>query len=143
MMFPQIRCYQSNALLQPYVFYVLSKGENAGKPSLKPWANSFSLLCSNEKYFQFYFWLFWGIFKAQKFKVRLRGTAIPFINKNDVSDILREVAPTIFPDWVKFHELIQTLDKIEKVKTSLGQQLLASEQLQTVLLQNYFKSKQS
>ena len=138
MMFPLIRCYQTNALAKQNVFFVLSKGENAGKPSLVPWANSFALVCPNEKYHNFYFWLVYGLFKAKKFKVRLRGSAIPFINKADVADLIKEVAPVVYSDWSKFQELIDTLDKLEKIKTTLGQQLLASEKLQSYLLQQYF-----
>jgi len=141
-MFPQIRCYQSNAISQPNVFFILAKGENAGKPSLKPWANSFAMVCPNEKYFQFYFWLVYALFKAKKFKVRLRSSAIPFINKNDIAAVLKEVAPAIYDDWSKFQELLNTLDKLESLKSSLGQQLLASENLQSYLLHKYFNGKQ-
>jgi hypothetical protein len=137
-MFPQIRCYQSNTIEKPNVFYVLAKGENAGRPSLTPWANSFAILCSNEKYFQFYFWLVYALFKAKKFKNRLGGSAIPFINKDDIAATLKEVAPAVYNDWSKFRDLIDTLDKLERLKTTLGQQLLASEKLQSYLLQNYF-----
>ena len=138
MMFPLIRCYQSNAIAKPNVFYVLAKGENAGKPSLTPWSNSFAILCSNEKYFQFYFWLVYALFKAKKFKIRLRGSAIPFINKDDIAAMLKEVAPAVYDDWSKFQDLIATLDKLEKLKTTLGQQLIASDKLQSYLLQNFF-----
>ena len=44
MIFPLIRCSQANVLEQPFVFFILSKGENAGKPSLNPWANSFAVI---------------------------------------------------------------------------------------------------
>src|SRR5258705_32768 len=129
MMFPQIRCYQSNALAQPNVFFVLAKGENADKPSLKPWANSFAMVCPNAKYFQFYFWLVYALFKAKKFKIRLLGTAIHFINTNYIAAVLKEVAPVVYYDWSKFQDLLNTLDKLEKIKSSVGQQLLASENL--------------
>ncbi|MBS1755464.1 MAG: restriction endonuclease subunit S [Ferruginibacter sp.] len=142
MMFPQIRCYQLGALAQPNVFFILAKGENAGKPSLKPWVNSFVVICSNEKYFRFYFWLVYALFKAKKFKIRLRGTAIPFINKADIADTLKEVAPAVYEDWSKFQELLNTLDKLELLKSSLGQQLLASENLQSYLLHKYFTGRQ-
>ncbi len=139
MMFPQIRCYHSNLITQPLVFYILCKGDNAGKPALKPWTNSFAVSCSNQQYFDFYFWLVYGLFKANKFKIRLRGTAIPFINLNDVRDTIREVAPAVFPDWSKFQELINTIDKIEKLKSNLAQQIIASENLQSFLIRKYFE----
>ena len=141
MMFPQIRCYQGCMLIQPNVFFILAKGENAGKPSLKPWSNSFAILCANEKYFQFYFWLVYALFKAKKFKIRLRGSAIPFINKDDIATVLKEVAPVVYDDWSRFQDLLNTLDKLENLKSSLGQQLLASENLQSYLLHKYFTSK--
>jgi len=139
MIYPQIRCNHSNLMTQPHVFYILCKGENAGKPSLKPWANSFVVICQNQQYFDFYYWLVYGIFKAGKFKVRLRGSVIPFINVDDVRDIIRELAPAIFPDWSRFRELIVTMDKLENLKSNLAQQLIASEILQKQLICFYFK----
>ncbi len=138
MMFPQIRCYHSNAMLQPHVFYILCKGENAGKPGLKPWANSFAVICPNQQYFDFYFWLVWGLFKSNKFKIHLRGTAVPFLNLDDVRSVIREMAPAVFPDWSKFQELIITMDRLEKLKSNLAQQVIASENLQRQLIRRYF-----
>jgi hypothetical protein len=137
-MFPQIRCYHSNTMLQPHVFYILCKGENAGKPALKPWANSFAVICSNQQYFDFYFWLFWGLFKSNKFKIHLRGTAVPFLNLDDVRSVIKEMAPVVFPDWSKFQELIITMDRLEKLKSNLAQQVIASENLQRQLIRRYF-----
>ena len=138
MIFPQIRCYQSNVLSQSFVFYILCKGDNAGKPSLKPWPNSFVVICQNQQYFNFYFWLVYGLFKANKFKACLRGSVIPFINLDDVRTIIRGVAPEVFPDWAKFQELINTMDKIDKLKSTLAQQIIASDNLQQYLLHRYF-----
>jgi len=138
MIYPQIRCNHSNLMTQSHVFYILCKGENAGKPSLKPWVNSFEVICQNQQYFDFYFWLVYGIFKSGKFKIRLRGSVIPFINVDDVRDIIREMAPAIFPDWSRFRELIVTMDKLENLKSNLAQQLIASENLQKQLICFYF-----
>ena len=113
MIFPLIRCNYSQASQNPHVFYILCKGENAGKPALKPWVNSFAVICSNQQYFDFYFWLVWGLFKSNKFKVHLRGTAVPFVNLDDVRCVIRAMAPAVFPDWSKFQELIITMDRLE------------------------------
>jgi len=137
MMFPQIRCYNQSQMEQPFIFYILCKGENAGKPAFSPWPNSFSVSCSNQQYFNFYFWLFWGLYKSGRFKIHLRGTAIPFINLDDVRTVIKEVAPAIFSDWEKFKELINTMDRLEKLKSKLAQQIIASENLQSCLINNY------
>ena len=139
MILPQIRCNYSNALQNPNVFFILCKGSNAGKPSLTPWANSFAVICQHKEYFEFYFWLVYALHQSGKFKIRLRGSVIPFINVNDVRDVIREVAPVIHSDWSRLQELIYTLDNIGKLKTTLLQQVKATENLQKCLLNDFFK----
>ena len=117
MILPQIRCNNSAAQQNPLVFYILCKGANAGKPSLTPWANSFVVITQNKEYFDFYFWLICALFQSGKFKVRLRGSVVPFINVDDVRDVIRKVAPSIHPDWSRFRELIKTLDNLSKLKS--------------------------
>lgn len=137
-MLPQIRCYHSNTNEQPLMFFILSKGENAGKPGLMPWQNSFSVLCNNQESFDFYFWLMYGLYKADKFKPRLRGSVIPFVNLNDTKDVLKEVVPGIVPNWMQFQKLLNALDLLEKSKTTLGQQLVTTENLQRYLIRKFF-----
>jgi hypothetical protein len=138
MLYPHIRCNHSTASINPFVFYILSKGDNAGKPSFKPWANSFAVICSNKENFDFFFWLIYGLWRDNKFKTRHRGSVIPFINLNDVRDIIREVAPAIQPDWNKYKEILESLDKLEKRKASLAEQIISTTNLQRYLLRTYF-----
>ncbi|HVT85822.1 MAG TPA: hypothetical protein VHD35_11525 [Chitinophagaceae bacterium] len=138
MMFPMIRCYHEGAAVPPYSFFILCKGCNAGKPGFQPWTNSFIVICSNQQYYDFYFWLINGLHQSGKFKIRHRGSVIPFINLEDVRDLIREVAPMIHPDWSRFQEIISYLDKLNNIKSRLAQQLVATEQLQRSLLQKYF-----
>ena len=138
MMFPQIRCNYSSALQNQNVFFILSKGANAGKPSLTPWVNSFAVICQHKEYLEFYFWLVQALHQSGKFKLHLRGSVIPFININDVRDILRDVAPALHTDWSRLRELINTLDNIIKLKSTLLQQVKATENLQKCLLNEFF-----
>jgi len=138
MMFPQIRCYHAGAKIPPHSFFVLCKGCNAGKPGLQPWVNSFLVVCPHQEYFDFFFWLIHGLHVSGKFKVRHRGSAIPFINLEDVRDTLRELAPAIHPDWSRYRQILSSLDKLSKLKTNLQVQIAATDQLQRCLLQKYF-----
>lgn len=140
---PHIRCYHSAASINPHVFYILCKGQNAGKPGFKPWTNSFAVICNNKQNFDFYFWLVYGLWKDGKFKTRHRGTAIPFINLNDVRDLIREVAPAIHPDWNKYQQILEALSKLEKKKSSLAEQIIATSSLQRHLLSMYFTDKKA
>lgn len=139
MMNPSIRCYHAGAPIPEFSFFILCKGCNAGKPGFQPWTNSFIVICSNQKYFDFYFWLLYGLYQSGKFKNRHRGSAIPFINLNDVRDVVREVAPFILDDWSRFQEILTSLDKCNKLKATLAQQIIATEQLQRSLLHKYFE----
>ncbi|HVT84483.1 MAG TPA: hypothetical protein VHD35_04740 [Chitinophagaceae bacterium] len=138
MMFPMIRCYHAGADIPPHSFFILCKGCNAGKPGFRPWTNSFIAVCPHEEYFKFYFWLVYGLHQSGSFKVRHRGSVIPFINLEDVRDLIREVAPMIHPDWSRFQEILSYLDKLNNLKSTLAQQLVATDQLQRSLLKKYF-----
>ena len=141
MLSPQIRCYHNNATLQPHVFYILSKGNNAGKPSFKPWANCFSVSVQNQKYFDFYFWLAYGLWQAGKFQPYYRGSVIQFITVKDLRSKIMQVAPAIYMHWQQYQQIISSLSKLEQKKSSLAQQIIATEKLQHYLIQAYFKNK--
>jgi hypothetical protein len=143
MMFPQIRCYHEGAPIPPHSFFILCKGSNAGKPGFQPWTNSFIAVCPHEEYFNFYFWLVYGLYQSGKFKVRHRGSVIPFINLVDVRDLIREVSPLIHPDWSRYQEILSSLDKLQKLKTTLEQQLISTDRLQRCLLLKYVEGIQS
>jgi len=138
MMFPMIRCYHANTAVPPHSFFILCKGCNAGKPGFQPWTNSFIVVCPHEEYFNFYFWLFYGLFQSGKFKTRHRGSVIPFINLPDVRDCLREIAPLIHPDWSRFKKILSSLDNLNKLKATHAAQIVATDKLQRCLLQKYF-----
>ena len=140
MQFPFIRCYHPNFPVPPHSFFVLSKGENAGRPATTPWVNSFMIICPHEGYHDFYFWLCYGLYNAGSFKVRQRGSVIPFININDVRDIFREVAPRIHQDWQRYKEILSVLERLDQHKATLAEQILATKDLQRVLLQKYLGS---
>jgi hypothetical protein len=143
MLLPQIRCYHSAASINPHVFYILCKGNNAGKPGFKPWTNCFAVVCSNKQSFDFYFWLIYGLWKDGKFKSHHRGSAIPFINLNDVRELLREIAPAIQPDWNKYQQILEALSKLEQKKASLAEQIISTTSLQRHLLRMYFTEKKA
>ena len=138
MMYPHIRCYHSLASINPFEFYILSKGDNAGKPGFKPWTNCFVVICNNKQNLDFFFWLIYGVWRDGKFKVCHRGSVIPFINLNDVRDLIRDIAPAILPDWNKYQEILEALTKLEHKKASLAEQILATGNLQRALLRMYF-----
>lgn len=139
MMYPMVRCYHQNASIPQHSFFILCKGNNAGKPSLTPWPNSFIATCSNEEYYKFFFWLVYGLHQSGKFKVHQRGSVIPYINLEDVRTCIREVALLIHPNWQRFQEILTAVEKCNQLKSNLAQQIMATEKLQQSLLHQYFQ----
>lgn len=139
MQYPMVRCYHQNTSIPRHSFFILCKGNNAGKPSLTPWPNSFIATCSNEEYYKFFFWLVYGLHQSGKFKVHHRGSVIPYINIQDVQHTIREVAFFIHPDWKRFQEILSSLERCSELKATLAQQIIATEKLQQALLQEYFQ----
>lgn len=116
MMYPFIRCFHEGSSVPEFSFFILCKGSNAGKPSFRPWTNCFIITCPRQEYFDFYFWLIYGLFQSGKFRIRHRGTAVPFINLPDVRDLLQQVAPIVYPDWQKFQSILSALESWRKEK---------------------------
>ena len=127
----------------PYVFYILAKGENAGKPALRPWANCFMAACSNKEAMEFYFWLVYGLHSAGRFKAYHRGSAIQFLNISDVHAVVKEVAPSILPHWQNYRQIVESLSKLEQKKAILAQHIISTEKLQKQLIGAYFLKKAS
>ena len=139
-MYPNIRCNYAHSSSDENVFYVLSKGPRAGMPALSSWPNSFVILCANQHYRDFFFWLTNAMFLSGKFKTLHRGSVIPFLNINDMRDCYREVAPHVYQNWHKYESMVETLEKLEQVKSNLLQRVVASEQLQKMMLQAFLST---
>ena len=134
MILPYIRCNYSAAVQNEFVFFIHSIGPDAGKPSLNPCRNSFSVNCQNQEYYNFYYWLVYALHKAGKFQTQHRRYSVPFINVNNVRQVIGDIAPVVHPEWEQFASLVKYFDEVNKVKTSMEEQVLSSERLQKYLL---------
>ena len=57
---------------------------------------------------------------------------------NPCSDTIHEVDPLIHPDWSRYQEILSSLDKLNKLKATLAEQIVATDKLQRCLLKKYF-----
>ena len=135
-----IRCnhISSQHYISDAQFFILSKGDNAGKPGLEPWTNSFVATAANAEMKDFYFWLTFGLFKAQSFKVFHRGSVIPFINLQETRDLIMPAANVIYPHWQEFKKILQQMELLEQRKNNLAQILKSTATFQEYLIRNYF-----
>lgn len=136
---PQICCYQSATTVQShFTFYILSKGQNAGKPCLSPWVNCFAIHCPNSESLDFYFWLCHSLWQTGRFKSLLRGSVIPFLSVHEARQLINQVAQSIFPHWQNLQNVIEALNKLKTARAHLAQCIIANEKLQQMLLRIHF-----
>ena len=131
----------TNALIvpeKPTNFFILAKGNNAGKPSLQPWANAFTAIAATQEMRDFYYWLTYGLYKANAFKVCHRGSVIPFINIGEVKNVILPAAQAIYPQWQEYKTILKQLALLEQRKNNLAQILKSTATLQEMLIRNYF-----
>lgn len=110
---PIIKSYPAYVPNCNFSFYVLSKGENAGKPLEKPCPNCFTVSCSSSVTREYWFWLSWGLWKSRSFHYYLRGSVIPFIRITDYREaIVKAMRPTI-DNPQQFATALETMRQIE------------------------------
>lgn len=116
---------------EPRGFYVyaLSKGQNAGKPSRQPFANSFAIQCQSEEHAHVIFSVLFSLHCARAYESNLRGTCIPFIT-------VREFQKVFF----RALALASSEDVIKAVKKiALLRQLVDQKQQQKDLCENLLR----
>lgn len=134
-----IRCFHSTAnnSLAHRQFYILSKGNNAGKPGFEPWTNSYVATAPNAEMKEFYFWLTYGLYKAHSFKKFHRGSVIPFINIGETYEVIMSAAIIIYPKWQEYKTILQQMEQLENRRASLVQILKATATMQEYIIRNY------
>jgi hypothetical protein len=73
-------------------FFILSKGNNSGKPMHSACPNCFVFACENNADREYYFWLIFGLWKAKLFHRILVGSAIQFIRMYETVDLIKEAS---------------------------------------------------
>ena len=84
----RIICYSAGQQLPGIHFFILSKGLNAGKPLDAACPNCFVFSCQSEEERDKYFWLCYGLWQSNHFRVHLVGSAIPFLRKSELVMLL-------------------------------------------------------
>ena len=127
MQLPKIRCY--NGTTPENGFYVLSKGENAGKPLRTPCPNCFTLSCASAEEKEYWYWLCWGLWSSKVFHGHLVGSVVPFIRLSELQLVLIESSLTTFEQPETLSKAIKTMQDIERYEQQSKQKLALLAQL--------------
>ena len=100
-------------------FFILSKGNNSGKPSNTPWTNSFVFISKSEKESKILYWTSYFLFKNKTIFRILRGSVIPFVSIAEYKKEFKIYLRYIDEVPSKFHKSAVLLEKLNKQKRYL------------------------
>jgi hypothetical protein len=124
----QIKTHKMNNTYSEAHFYILSKGNNSGKPLETSCPNCFVCLCKDEVEKQKLYWLFYGLWQGTFFHPFLTGSVIPFIRLNDLKKIANtalakiELKPQQFDKNISMMKLLDEKTKVVQEQITLIKQ---------------------
>ena len=133
-----ISTFQNQACETPH-FYILSIGNNSGRPGEKPNRNSFLFSCGSEEEKQQYFQSVNMLFEMGYFKRFLKGSCQQFITLGDFKQIVFSL-PKKGLESKTFNNTARAVQKIEEHLINLEQQISLLKEYKIALFQKEFKS---
>lgn len=134
-----IKTHKINRTYHGHHFFLLSKGNNAGKPLDSPCPNCFVVIskCPNEKHRLY--WLCFGLWQCGYFQPHLVGSVIPFLRLPELKTILHETRAQIEQRKDEFDQAVETLSKLLSYQKNISQQLNLINQVKKNLMWNLFR----
>lgn len=131
----KIKTHSHNRMYNVGHFYILNKGNNAGKPSFEPYRNAFVVFCNNRRELQNLYWICAILHVGQQFKPYLKGSVIPFITIVDVKRLIKECS--IKYEGRHWEERFKVLKKLEEVEEIIRKQSQNLKRYKVLMMQSY------
>jgi hypothetical protein len=117
---------------QPH-FFVLSKGDNAGRPMIAPCPNCFVLILDNDLERNRAYWICYCLWQSKQFSPFLVGSVIPFLRIREASKLLSETILRCERNRQAFSNYAGELEKIQSIERKLCFQLAKVKALKSKL----------
>ena len=129
-----IKTHKMNRTYHGNHFFVLSKGNNAGRPMDKPCPNCFVVItkCPHEK--QLLYWLFYGLWQCGYFQPHLCGSVIPFLRLPELKYIIGDSRAKVELRKNKYDKAVETLNKLLSIQQNISHQLQLINQAKKSLI---------
>ena len=124
---------------EPYTFYILRIGNNAGKPLKEPCANCYAFRCNNNDGYVFYYWLAYGLWQGKMFMPYLRGSVINFIIKSEFLQVVKEAESKVKGQYEFYMKTLKTVNVYEKKAANLLYQAQLLQTAKQVMLRQLLK----
>ena len=122
-----------NKYEKPY-FFILSKGNNSGKPQPEYWSNCFVFVADTEEERWHYFWLFYGLWEGGYFRRFLTGSVIPFIRLSDLLTIIQEADNKVSKNMEEYKSYVDYINQLNVHSENLKKQIDLIKQTKKALM---------
>lgn len=123
-----LRCHPPGTAAPSSTFFILSRGNNAGRPSYTPNPNCFAFTCAACDLDRYY-WIVFALWETGHFRTYLMGSVIPFIR-------IRSVRLVIEDGHAKqelIEKLLSTLQQLRETEAALKRQIVKIRQYRSAL----------
>ncbi|HET8838707.1 MAG TPA: hypothetical protein VFM82_06900 [Flavobacteriaceae bacterium] len=131
----KIKTHRKGSHYQTSHFYVLNKGKNAGRPSKKPYCNSFVVFANNELQTEKLFWICNILHQGDYFKPYLVGSRMEYIHIGSVKKLFDEALKRYYGNH--WEERFKVLQRIEKAERDLKRQADNIRKHKILLMRSY------
>ena len=135
----QIKTYREGTTLPEFHFFILSKGENAGKPLEAPCPNCFVVKVDSTQSRDHFFWLAYALWQGSKFKPYLIGSVILFLRIGEVKKLLQLASNVVLARPKELEITIKLMNQISQQRANIQQHCLELERTQRALLKKLFR----
>ena len=123
----RITCYSAGQQLPGIHFFILSKGLNAGKPLDTACPNCFVFSCKSEEEKDKYFWICYGLWQSNHFRVHLVGSVIPFLRKSELVMLVDQADSIVRFEGDKFWNQVRLLSEFHEMSNRVKNHLARLE----------------
>ncbi len=132
-----IKTHQKDTAYKGNQIFILNKGMNSGKPQKEPFANSFVILCPDEKDAETVYWLAYSLWKSNFWHQFLIGSVIPFLRINDFKKDFNSKVNEMKQEYELHMKQVQALRLLEKKEDQLHQNITLINEMRRAILNRY------
>lgn len=140
----KIKTHNSNTqYLNNNHFFILAKGNNAGKPMHNPCPNCFVFIASNLHEKEYYYWLCYFLWVGGMFRPHLVGSVIEFLRVGELKQIIKTNQSQVQLRREALQSAFEILNKLSVQQQNLLKQVQQISQLKKAVVFKLFKSAMS
>lgn len=135
----KIKTHRPGQTYQTPHFFILNKGNNAGRLSHCPFNNSFVVLANTAEEVNRLYWICNILYYGHSFKTRLCGSVIPFIQISEIQSLLKNRLGNY--EGHHWNGRFTALERLEGLSIQLLHKQRCLEEYRIALMQSYILNR--